>query len=349
MLLFITIIFAQILMFNYNFDNTNIYQGSIILYAYLIVSTSQINILKFYVNFIKLLIQISLVFWIISVLFSLYGIEYQDFIPSSLLFPLNETSDVISHLTIHNFSSPEGNSESIIVRNSGMFWEPGAFAGIILFGFLFFILTLKEFSFKERKSILIWFIIGIVSTQSTTGYLLLLFLCFSYMLIINDKIKKIQILIMIIYLPCFIILFWSTYTQISFLGDKINEQILIISNKEIGWESTRIGTILFLTNIIVENPWIGIGFNIEAWKGTLISLNVTSKAQLGNGMFIFISKIGIPYFVIILLMSMYACYKATHSYIKSGIVISSLIILIQGESWYIFPIIYIFLFIDKSK
>lgn len=75
------------------------------------------------------------------------------------------------------FALREGSS----VRNSGIFWEPGMFQGFLVFGLLLIIL-------KRKKEVRDWidvtlYVIAIITTESTTGYFLLVLLLMLFILI----------------------------------------------------------------------------------------------------------------------------------------------------------------------
>mgnify|MGYP004604192679 CR=1 FL=1 len=68
---------------------------------------------------------------------------------------------------------------TIFQRNSGMFWEPGAFQGFILLAILMIIFNVDKKNDNNRKVELVIFGVTLLTTQSTTGYILLiaLFIC----------------------------------------------------------------------------------------------------------------------------------------------------------------------------
>lgn len=57
-------------------------------------------------------------------------------------------------------------------RNSGPFWEPGAFQGFINIAILLLLLKKDNDNIKRRQTILTVFLITLLTTRSTTGYLL---------------------------------------------------------------------------------------------------------------------------------------------------------------------------------
>lgn len=65
---------------------------------------------------------------------------------------------------------------NLLSRNSGIFWEPGAFQGFLNIA----VLTSIEGNIKYKRLKLITLIITILSTMSTTGYIVLAFILFVF-------------------------------------------------------------------------------------------------------------------------------------------------------------------------
>lgn len=344
---FAIVVVLQQMTYRYGFDYIIIYQFLIIIYSYLVLTFLKLDFGRFMVVFVMKLIKISLFFWVPFAILFRAGITYNSIVPSGFLFPLASDAQVVSHAIIHNFSSPSGNNESSITRNCGMFWEPGAFAGIILMAFVYFLFQVEKFSKTDQRNILLIFFIGILSTQSTTGVLVFFLLLSMYYGIKQSK-ERGFLKIIFVLVPSILILGWLAYTTLPFLGEKIDDQISILNNEEIGWEATRFGTIVFLFQIISTNPYLGVGFNLDAWRKTLDLMGISSGSGLGNGMFILIAKAGIPFFILVLSMMIRSIRIKTGSFGLALISVFSLLVLLQGESWFIFPIIYTFMFVDRN-
>lgn len=62
----------------------------------------------------------------------------------------------------------------IHVRNSGPFWEPGAFQGFINLGILLLLYNVDDNLIKHRLRYFILFVVTLLTTQSATGYLILI-------------------------------------------------------------------------------------------------------------------------------------------------------------------------------
>lgn len=71
-------------------------------------------------------------------------------------------------------------------RNSGPFWEPGAFQGFIVIAMLMLLHNTDNSTIIHRKIILIIFLITLLTTQSTTGYIILILMCITCFQQIKD-------------------------------------------------------------------------------------------------------------------------------------------------------------------
>lgn len=76
---------------------------------------------------------------------------------------------------------------TIFSRNSGPFWEPGAYQGFLLLALLMLIYDVDEGLIVKRKSYLLLLLITILTTQSTVAYILLICLVFTHW----QKIEKV--------------------------------------------------------------------------------------------------------------------------------------------------------------
>ncbi|MDD9148846.1 hypothetical protein OYT88_09815 [Sporolactobacillus sp. CQH2019] len=72
-----------------------------------------------------------------------------------------------------------GRAGTIYNRNSGPFWEPGAFLGFIMIAFFMLLYECDEKELKHRKLYFVLFVITMLTTQSTTGYILMILIFLS--------------------------------------------------------------------------------------------------------------------------------------------------------------------------
>ncbi len=64
----------------------------------------------------------------------------------------------------------------ISTRNAGPFWEPGAFQGFLILAILMLVLEVDNKLLKHRKLYFVILTITLLTTQSTTGYIIFLFI-----------------------------------------------------------------------------------------------------------------------------------------------------------------------------
>lgn len=161
------------------------------------------------------------------------------------------------------------NTLGVLYRNSGPFWEPGLFA-VFLNIALFFNLI-----FYKKWYISIVLIIGIITTFSAGGYFALLYVLFSYTVIIgrNNFFRSILFLGFLLYLI-------TIMGNLDFVGVKILDQL---DNATIGSDESRFGALLTQLKMITDSPIIG---------GMMIS-NYTTSDTLASGFLLPIVNYGV--------------------------------------------------------
>lgn len=294
------------------------------------------------------IIKMSLLFHVPAVILYILGINVLDIIPDFLKFHNTWDFDSIkTHTVFHNYRAFAIGDPEKWYRNSGPFWEPGAFSGIIIFTFLFFIARIKSYLPKKRKHTLYWLIIGIVSTQSSAGLILLPALIVLYQMEIREDVKKLRKFIYV-GIPLIIITFYLMFINLPVLQEKIVEQFIMVQDEERFWERTRLGTIIILLVVIKNNPLFGVGFGENGFSNALYKYLGFEIEGLGNGMFIYITKAGIPFFLLISCLFYYNFKKMYTKKISGVIAFFILMMALQGEDWMGHPFIYLFLFSSNS-
>lgn len=251
--------------------------------VYITIKALNINFFRLYEEVIYLLAIVGLFFWVVQIvlggdtLFNYFGmvpgIETWSYVSgggySALFYSVQPTSMSIQY----DFLPP---------RNCGFAWEPGGFAvflALALFINLFF------FSSDKAGRIRFWILSSaLVSTQSTTGYLIfILILLFFY----YNKKQKIVILLW----PAVIALIIVAFT-LPFMSDKIvslyreAEMIDIMVEGSIGRESSiapqRFASFMIAFRDFLAHPILGIGGNAEASWTVQAGANVSTITGLGN-------------------------------------------------------------------
>jgi hypothetical protein len=169
------------------------------------------NFESIYPTLMVTLSWVSLLFYLPTIL----GVDLVS-LTSWLQLPIEGTD--IRHIGIHNFHTPEEAH-----RNSGIFWEPGAFAGYLVLA-LSVILTHERHLFRQRYAIS-GLLLALLTTQSTTGYIALMLLICLYVLRYARHTTHNLPRIMLPFVVGLVA--WGaydTFQETSFLGEKIASQ-----------------------------------------------------------------------------------------------------------------------------
>ena len=136
------------------------------------------------------------------------------------------------------------------IRNSGPFWEPGAFGGFALIALIFNVI--KRRTLGNKKNLV--FILAIITTLSTSAVIALFVLISLYYIQLSRSMLK------FILAPIIVSLAWFSYYELEFLGKKITENT---NNIEGGTTSNRF--VSALTDLEdIKKFWVfGRGFNEE--------------------------------------------------------------------------------------
>ncbi|MHC1738572.1 MAG: hypothetical protein AB9882_11245 [Ignavibacteriaceae bacterium] len=223
--------------------------------AYMVVAVLKQKFITTYVSMIY-----------IMTLFSLF-IYFLHFIPNTIDFIINEITPIFipffdtSHLAINQQIHPNiilyTFNESCLVppyRNSGPFWEPGAFSIFLMIGLI--LNTLKNKKLLEKRNVV--FIIAIITTLSTSGIIALFIFLQGYYL--SNKNRKLLNWLIIIIL---FFVFEYVYFNYEFMSKKVESNI---ETSEFNTGS-RFGSALADIYILQKNPWLGYGRRQESKFG----------------------------------------------------------------------------------
>lgn len=270
---------------------------------------------------------ISLFFYVFFNLLSLHphGLEWKPFRTTYLIY---------SYVEEHHF------------RNCGPFWEPAAFAGVITLCVAFNINQVPAL-WKAHKAKVIGIVMALITTQSTTGYIVL-FVIGIYYLIIFVKDKTIAITL----LPALFVIAVVVYTNATFLQQKLKDQSessLTLSKGE--FSNTRFGSFIFDMHYIKKHPIIGNGFHEitrYADDPELIQL-IESGHDLANanGFSNYMACLGIPFMLFYLLLSYNAVSKIERR--VALLVIIVILLSLFSEQWLNFPLFTGMIFFNYKK
>ncbi len=223
--------------------------------------------------------------------------------------------------------------ESHMLKNAGMFWEPGAHAGILTLCLGINLNHLKYYWFNNKFQLIV-IILAVITTQSTTGYIV------GFLILLFYFYKPRNFGISLIILPLIIGIGLYFYNSTDFLKEKIEFQFEKSTELEEGdFSNTRFGSLIFDWHYINKHPLIGNGFDEKTRYQDHQFLFVGAKGDVigsGNSFSHYMASMGIffifGYFVLL--------WKAA---VVNGKLFSFIILIIvflnlQGEQWFNFPL-----------
>ena len=285
--------------------------------AFLVVRFLQSTFRYVYLRVIYCLALISLAFFSVQIVLGPIGVDFDRY---KTLFVYNTIS-----------------TGSGLSRNSGMFWEPGAFQGFIMIVPLLYLNDLKYLWDNYRKECIV-LIITLITTQSTTGYIAFAVLI-AYALVTSEMPFATKYITLL-----FIALIISmSFSYVSFLGDKISEEYtatLKLKEGELSW--SRMGSFYLDYQNIIRHPIIGNGFLMEMRYGSLGK----HLEGISNGFTGSINMYGI-----VAMICYYTCIfrkLLSYTFFQKIVFLLIIIILLNGEYYLSYPFFWALLFIDYS-
>lgn len=236
-------------------------------------------------------------------------------------------------------------------RNAGMFWEPGAFAGYLIIAVGFLGLNKNNIPKKNYMRILIVLTLTLLSTQSTTGYLVYPLALLTHLNLQKAKnVKKgiIRFFFITIIIPIIFIFIGYTYKGIHFVNEKIEDRFYAVITESSNWHRSRFGSLLFDMKYIKERPLTGWGLHpktryaLDPW--------ITEGEGMGNGMSDFTAKFGITGMSVFLVTVFLGIYSITNRDArKSVVMLLVLIFLLQGEAFLGHPLFLGLMFLSCTQ
>lgn len=277
-----------------------------------------------YISVMSVLALISLFFFMLQLL----GITLPSIIPS----------EQKSSLGIYTISIPSEYS-NYRLRNSGMFWEPGAYAGYINLAFMLYVNNLGEL-FKKYRAKVVILLIALLTTLSTTGYICL-GIIFVFYVMESHVGKSAKVILLFITILFAVVLFNS----LDFLGEKVVSQMETTS--ELSYDSnehSRFGSILVDWFYIQLHPIFGNGFSLSTrYAYHLQFYDEDTLLGFGNGFTGIIGTLGIPF----MLLYLYSFYK-NRTLVKWGFMTGFVILALQGEQYMNYPLFIMLPFINYA-
>lgn len=275
-----------------------------------------------YLSVMTVLCVISLFF------FSLQLLGFS--IPS--LLPSTSTGSI----GIYTFQPPSEYS-NYRLRNCGMFWEPGAFAGYINVAFMLFINNLSELFHKHRAKVVI-LLLALLSTLSTTGYV-----CFGLIMLFYVMESNVSKPIKMFLLAITVAMAAFAFMSLGFLGEKVTEQFQNASELTADSnEHSRFGSIIIDWFYIQLHPLFGNGFSLSTrYAYHLQFYDEESLLGFGNGFTGIIGTLGIPF----MLYYLYSYYR-NKTLTRWLFMLVFVILALQGEQYMNYPLFLMLPFVN---
>jgi len=273
---------------------------------------------KFREAYFRIMVVICMVSLIMYFLNSLAGIRV------GFLFKRYQT------IGIYNFCF-----EGDLVRNSGMFWEPGAFQGYIMLIPLLFYDKLRELLKSNFIPCLI-LIVALLTTKSTTAYMVFfVFVCLSlwFSKDINPVFSTVFVIAMLVFA-------FFCVERLDFLGDKILtdfKSFQEVQDGDVSWK--RSGALKVDLYNIQRHPIIGNGFDLESRFGA----NADLMLGAGNGLSGAINIFGIPFVLLFFLLVYMNFYAFPVS--KKLCLLLVVLMLLFGECFLNYPMFWALVFV----
>ncbi len=213
-------------------------------------------------------------------------------------------------------------------RNSGMFWEPGAFACYICLTFLFYLGHIRTL-LKLHKWKVIIILIALITTFSTTGYIVLFIIGIATIYIEYKKKYGAFVLPILI---TFGLIAYITYQNTEFMKDKMDHQVEAASQRDQGeFAPDRMSAFLFDLHYIGKHPLVGNGFHTTTRFADHPSLQKENLGH-GNGFSDFLASMGILSFLF------YLFFIVRYNKNYPVIFVICIIVLLQGEPLLNYPL-----------
>lgn len=296
-----------------------------------------------YVEVMYYISIVALLFYIPDQLLSLLDVDFR-----VLFKPINDlvgigSGDNSSRMNILLYNFQVGMHSH---RNSALFWEPGAYAGYLLLALIFLSLYRSSFSSSKFNIMFLTFVIALLTTQSTMGFIVLPFVLFLYMSIIKDKAASpYDSLFIMGALVISISVFMVIAVQLEFIGGKLTHLFNLAVSKEAGWQLSRFGAMVFDWEYIKAHPLIGWGQN----DATQYQLHADiDQFALGNGMTGFVRQFGFAGMALFLVSAWIGVNTIVQNKKRTSYIIGVILLMLNGEYFLMYPVFLALMFIRKT-
>ncbi len=301
-----------------------------------------------YVNVMYYTCLISFFFHLLAIMHVSTGVDLiQFFTPLDRILSPYKGFNVL----VHNFNFyarvPEQfqYSESLHtlpLRNSSYFWEPGAFSAYILLAIIFLSLAKDRFERQRYVKILAVLVIALLTTMSTAGYALLPLCLLFHLKGTHLAIRQVPKVFVI---ATGLILFFIIVSQLSFGGKEILRERDRVANRAVGWELTRLGSLVSDIEYIKRHPFLGWGPNFETrW----MMHGGRKPGPFGNGLSDFTAKFGFIGLLTALTCIFTGMYHLSNGNWRiSALFVFFVIMVLNGEYLFDYPVYLGLMFLES--
>jgi len=276
---------GQVLKFYYLPITTFIGLHVRILFAYLVLKSVDKRFVDYYVHVLVVSTLISWLFYLPS-----YNSSIEYFLRHNLApyfehpFLKESNYKYFDNVLLYTINT-KGEGFLFLKRNSGPFWEPGAFSGFLIIALLFNIIR-KKYLWNKGNVVLI---LGLISTFSTTGLIALFYVIISYYLI-HQNIKR-----RIVLVPVLIVGVIYLFVSVDFIGDKIVRKLSFTDQTyNTRFKSAQTDLIDF-----AASPIVGLG---RSEKTRFDEEQNTRKIHRNNGVTNLLAMYGLVTFILYFLL-----------------------------------------------
>jgi hypothetical protein len=277
--------FASLSIFHLATFSTTVISASAGFWVRLLIALLAVRVVdQFHLRYTKvmyLLALLSLCFYGAQQLLGMVGVDLR-----IALSNYSFLSDGRVHIGVHNFHFADEAH-----RNSGMFWEPGAFAGYLGLALLLLAAHQDQYSRAAYKRILWVLAIAIATTMSAAGYLLLPLVVAMH---IRPRFATFSAPLRAISIALVLGLGVAMLTTIlyPFISEKVMHQFESTLEGAEGAELTRFGSVIYDLEFIRSRPIAGWSPH-PVTRTTLDSFSADILTGQGNGFTGFIVKFGL--------------------------------------------------------
>ena len=255
-------------------------------FAYFTIRVVAGRFFEYYFNVIYFFAAVSLVFYIPSIIDINFAQFFVDNVAPFFVSPFHTPGgfyEISPNIVLYTFEK----SLFVSSRNSGPFWEPGAFSIFLVLAMMFRLVQKQDI--VDRRIILL--AITVLTTTSTSGYFALFLLIISYYLF-NRKIHVSK------YVMVALLAYGAglAYMQLEFLGKKAENDIVLASETT----TSRFGSALADLQDFSKNPIIGYGRGQNRYGGRSYSF-FSKNLHRNNG----ITQLLVTYGILIFVMYFY--------------------------------------------